>query len=242
VLKVLDDQRALAEAAAQRCTEILADAVSAHGSASLFLAGGSTPRGTYQRLAAKPWCDRVPWDRVDVYWSDERHVPPDHPDSNYRMAYEALVRHVPIPAAQVHRIEGERGADEAADLYERELPQRVDLVLLGIGADAHIASLFPGSPALTERARRVVSVWVPHLDTYRVTLTPRALLEARHLLVITAGTEKAEAVATALESPPDVPRYPVHLLREAEGGVEWFIDRAAAARLRRQSPRLPTTS
>jgi 6-phosphogluconolactonase len=186
----------------------------------------------YEVLASEPGQRRVEWDRVHLYWGDERHVPPDDRDSNYKMARDTLVMHVPIPAAHVHRIRGERPAEEAAAEYERELPGRFDLTLLGLGEDAHIASIFPGSPLVDERARRAAAVWVPHLKTYRITLTPPALLDSRRLLVLVSGAAKASAVAAAFEKPSNPGRYPVHLLREADNQrVEWFIDRAAARAL-----------
>jgi 6-phosphogluconolactonase len=144
------------------------------------------------------------------------------------MARAAVIIHVPIPAAHVHRIQGERAPDDAAQLYERELPDHFDLMLLGVGEDAHIASLFPASPLLRERRRRAAAVWVPHLKNYRITLTPPAILSANGIVVLAAGTSKAAPVSAAFQQPSDVQRYPVHVLREATDRVEWIIDRAAA--------------
>lgn len=231
MLTIVDDARALAERAAGRFAAVVAAGVRSSGSARVSLTGGSTPRGAYELLGSPPWSDSIPWGDVHLYWGDERHVPPDHKDSNYGMARDALVMRVAIPAAQVHRIRGELPPDEAARLYERELPQRFDLLLLGLGEDTHIASIFPGSPVLQETKRRVAAPWVSHLKAYRITLTPPALLSASHIMMIVAGAAKAAAVATALETPADPVRYPVHLLRAAGDKVEWLIDRAAARAL-----------
>jgi 6-phosphogluconolactonase len=228
VLNVVADENTLAERVAARFVDVVRDAVRARGVALVCLTGGATARKPYEALASDPWRTRVEWDHVQVYWGDERHVPPDHKDSNYGMARDALLMHVPIPAANVHRIRGELPPDEAARQYERGLPDRFDLLLLGVGEDAHIASIFPRTPVVNEQQRRVCAVWAAHLKAYRITLTPTALLSGAHIVVIVASAAKAPAVAAALEKTPDPVQYPVHLLRAADDRVEWFIDRAAA--------------
>lgn len=235
LLTIADDERALAERAAERFVDVVNEAVRAHGAARVSLTGGSTPRRLYELLGSEPWRSRVAWDRTHLYWGDERNVPPDEKDSNYGMARDALIAHVPIPISHVHRMRGELPAEEAATRYERELPERFDLMLLGMGEDAHIASIFPGSPVVHERQRQVAAPWVPHLDAHRITLTPPALLNSSHILMLVAGPQKAPAVAAALERPPDPDRYPAHLVRDAGDRVEWFIDRAAAREI--SSPR-----
>lgn len=226
MLTVVDDEAALARAGADRFTEIVSEAVRARGQAIVSLTGGSTPRRMYDALARDP--ERVPWNDVHLFWGDERHVPPGHQDSNYGMALESLIAHVPIPAAQVHRMRGEWPAEEAAREYERELRGTFDLMLLGLGDDAHIASIFPNSPVLEERSRLVAAPWAPHLGAFRITLTPPALLDSRRILMLVSGENKAGAVAAALEGPDDVRRWPAQLLRPAGDLVEWLIDRAAA--------------
>jgi 6-phosphogluconolactonase len=235
---------ALDRAAAEQVTTIIEDAVRARGVAMVSLTGGHTPQHLYELLAdpCQPWRARILWERVHLLWGDERHVPPDHPDSNYRMAHDALVAKVPIPPEQVHRMRGELEAEEAARAYELDLAdtfraagrtdQTFDLMLLGLGDDAHIASIFPGSPVLHERTRRVAAPWVPHLEAYRITLTPPALVDARRIVMLVEGPKKAEAVAAAIEGPPDVLRWPAQLLRAAGDRVEWLIDRSAAQGLR----------
>jgi 6-phosphogluconolactonase len=227
LLTIERDEASLAERVAGRFIELASGSVRA-GRPTICLTGGTTPRRMYELLAAPPWQARLPWERVHLYWSDERNVPPDHNDSNFLMAWEAFVKHLPIPTAHVHRIRGELEPTEAARLYERELPDRFHVMLLGVGDDAHIASIFPGSDLITERRHGAAAVWVPHLKAYRISLTPTAILSAKHILVMVAGSGKASAVAAALDRPTNTERYPVHLLREAEPRVEWFIDRAAA--------------
>lgn len=244
VLTIAEDAAHLDRTAAERLTSIVDGAVRAHGAAMVSLTGGHTPRRLYELLAdpRQPWRARIPWERVHLFWGDERHVPPDHPDSNYRMAHDALVAKVPVPSEQVHRMRGELPAEEAARAYELELgdpfraagrtDQTFDLMLLGLGEDAHIASIFPGSPVLDERSRRVAAPWVSHLHAYRITLTPPALLDARRIVMLVEGPKKAEAVAAAIEGPPDVARWPAQLLRAADDRVEWLTDRPAAQGLR----------
>ena len=233
VLTIVQNEQALADACAARCAAFIGDAVRERGQAIVSLTGGSTPRKMYEALARDP--DRVPWKHVHLFWGDERAVPPDHKDSNYGMARDALVARVPIPPDQVHRMRGELPPDEAARQYERELMGTFDLMLLGLGEDAHIASIFPGSPVLDERTRKTAAPWAPHLNAYRITLTPPALLDARHIVMLVSGDKKADAVKAAIELPLDPRRWPVQLLREAGERVEWLIDRAAAQAL--SSPR-----
>jgi len=265
---VLENEVELAEAVADRVTALAGYAVEAFRGVTICLTGGYTPARLYRLLAdpARPWRGRIEWPLVHLFWSDERHVAPDHPDSNYGMATRALVEHVPVPAEQVHRMRGELPDARAAALeYEaalrdgfvraRRRDRRFDLLLLGLGEDAHIASIFPGSPLLGSEPNpamgsdpnpvtgsdpnpvlgsdpnRVAAVWAPHLDAWRITLTPPALLDARAIVLLVSGATKADAVHAALERPTDAGRWPAHLLRDAGGRVEWFIDRAAAARL-----------
>ena len=250
-LTVADDEVELASRAADRISHLIADAVDAHGSAIVSLTGGTTPRLLYSALAdsRQPWRGHIPWSQLQLFWGDERHVPPDDSRSNYRTAKITLLDHVPVPADHVHRIRGELpDAHQAAADYERILTDvesglgRIplfDLMLLGVGEDAHIASLFPGSELLTPHTqpgagqppRRVAATWAPHLATWRITLTPETILDSRAIVVLVAGAGKADAVRAALREPLDVQKYPAQLLRSAEDRVEWFVDRAAAAGL-----------
>jgi 6-phosphogluconolactonase len=229
LLTIVEDEAALARLGADRFAAIADQAVRTRGRAVVSLTGGTTPRKMYEALGRDP--ARVPWRHVHLFWGDERHVPPDHEESNYGMARDALIAHVPIPPAQVHRMRGELPPEQAAREYERELIGTFDLMLLGLGEDAHIASIFPGSPVLHERERRVAAPWAPHLKAYRITLTPPALLDARRIVMLVAGPEKAKAVTAAIEGPEDPERWPAQLLRPAGDLVEWLIDRAAARAL-----------
>jgi 6-phosphogluconolactonase len=244
LVTVLSDRETLAAAAAERVTVLTGDAVASRGRTNLCLSGGHTPRRLYELLAdpSRPWRARNAWAQVHVCWGDERPVPPDHAESNFGMAYRALLAHVPIPSNQVHRIRGELiDLREAAREYDAivRAHEPFDILLLGLGEDAHIASIFPGSPlvraANPERFAlddpRVTAAWVKPADTWRITLTPPALLEARTILVLVSGAEKASAVYAALNGPADVAQWPAQLLRAAGARVEWFTDAAAAQRL-----------
>jgi 6-phosphogluconolactonase len=231
----------LAYAAAEELTRRAAAAVRARSRFSVALSGGSTPRRLYQLLAdpAQPFRDRIDWSATHVFWGDERHVPPDHPESNYRMAREALLDVVPVPAGNVHRMRGEEAdAPRAARSYEEELrtffsgPPQFDLVLLGLGADAHTASLFPGGEAVRERERWVAAPWVEKLGSWRLTLTPPALNRSAAVIFLVQGEEKSDALRAVLEGERDPDRYPAQAVRPASGDLLWLVDDAAASGLR----------
>jgi len=230
------DAAAFADTAAARIVQLVRDAIGARGVAYVSLTGGSTPRDTYEALAdsTRGWRERIDWSRVQLFWGDERHVPPDHPDSNYGMAYRALVHEVAIPPAQVHRIHAELAdAHDAAAAYALQLPETFDVMLLGLGEDCHIASLFPGSELLQSASpQRVRAVLATHLNTWRITVTPEVILASREIVMLVSGETKAPAVATAIEGPFDVGQNPGQLLRQAGDRVEWILDREAASRLR----------
>lgn len=211
----------------------------------IALSGGSTPRGLYQALASHPFREQLPWPSIRLFWGDERPVPPDHPDSNFRMARESLLDHVPLAPDQVFRIEGERPPEDAASRYEevlrehfhtgKDVPPRFDLLLLGMGPDAHTASLFPDTPALEETRRTVVANWVEKLNTFRITLTPPVLNAAGEVLFLVSGEDKADAVRTVLEGERRPRQYPAQLVNPTEGHVTWVLDRAAGSLLRKTS-------
>jgi len=245
VLNIEADTASLAEVAAQRLAALLRDACHRHGSAHICLTGGQTPRDTYVRLARATPPGGVDWNGVHLFWGDERLVPPDHADSNFGMADAALILPAAIPSRNVHRIHGELpDAAQAARDYQRTLQRfarpgrpRFDVVLLGLGTDGHIASLFPASPLLEvaagidDTAPLVSEVWVPALQRWRITLTPRALLDAGAILMLTAGAAKAAAVNAVLLGSEDVSQWPAQLLRQAGDRVEWWMDSAAASQL-----------
>jgi 6-phosphogluconolactonase len=237
------DAEAVSRAAAEEFARRAAEAAAARGRFAVLLSGGSTPRRMYQLLAEPPYRDQVDWGRVDVFWGDERAVPPDHLDSNYRMAREALLSKVPVPPARVHRMEAERAdRDAAAREYQAGIarafgvpdsgaPPAFDLALLGLGPDGHTASLFPGTAALKETGRWVVVNYVPKFAADRMTVTAPVLNRAREVLFLVAGPDKAGPLAEVLEGPRDPERLPAQLVRP-EGRLDWFVDAAAAARLK----------
>jgi 6-phosphogluconolactonase len=222
---------ALPEIAARQIAKAIEQAIADRSRASVMLAGGSTPRAVYRHLAQT---QGLPWEKVEIYFGDERSVPPGDSQSNYRMARESLLDAVPIPPAQVHRLSAERPDREAAaDEYARLLPERLDLVILGVGEDGHTASLFPGSSALKERVRKVLAVVGPKAPLHRLTVTPPVIAAARVKIILVSGAGKAGAVAQALEGPDQPVQCPAQLARD---GI-WIMDRAAASGLRHQPPR-----
>lgn len=236
-VRVVDGPAALARAAAEEwCARALA-AVEGSGRFAVALAGGSTPRALYALLAdpAAPYHDALPWARTHVFFGDERTVPPDHPQSNYGMAREALLARVALRPENVHRIRGEEEPEAAARAYEDELraffgpAPRFDLVLLGMGAEGHTASLFPGSPALEEASRLVVAPLVPVPGGRRITLTLRALDAAARVLFLVSGASKADTLARVLSRGSGAEALPAARVRPVDGTVLWLVDRAAAA-------------
>lgn len=233
---VYEDKEELARAAARDFVERSKRAIEETDRFAVALAGGSTPEATYE-LLAREHADDVEWDRVHVFFGDERSVPPDSEDSNYRMADEALLSHV--SPGGVYRMRGELLPDEAAVAYEAELreffdtpgrPPEFDLVMLGIGDDGHTASLFPGTPALGVTDRWVAQNPVPKLETVRITLTLPVLNAAKAVDFLVAGEGKAETLKEILEGDADPEQYPAKLVRPA-GDLTWMVDRAAAGTL-----------
>jgi 6-phosphogluconolactonase len=242
-IQIAPNVDALYQAAAAEFVRRAGEAVEAKGVCTVALSGGSTPKGLYGLLADdSTWRGQAPWDNMHVFWGDERHVPPDHPDSNYRMAHEALLSKVPIPPAHVHRIKSEHpDAHQAADDYEQTLQAffhlaagqlpRFDLIFLGLGPEAHTASLFPGTKALHDTGRLVVSTWVGKFFTDRITLTPAVLNNAAGVIFLVSGEDKALALKAVLEGPDEPEQLPAQLIRPAHGRLLWLVDRATASLL-----------
>lgn len=237
---VEDDPEQVARAAARRFVELAASSIADHGAFSVALAGGSTPKRIYELLATDDeFEDKLDWQNVHVFFGDERTVPPDHADSNFRMANEALLARVPIPAQNVHPMKGMGDAAANALLYEDDLRSffgdeewpPFDLVMLGMGDDGHTASLFPSTEALKEARAWVVSNWVEKFGTWRITLAAPAINHARHVLFTVTGAGKADRLREVLRGPNDPDRLPSQLIRPAAGTLEWFVDKAAAAKL-----------
>jgi 6-phosphogluconolactonase len=245
-LRVVPDAASLFDAAAAEFVSAAAASIESQGSFSVALSGGSTPRGMFALLASGGFRGKVPWDRVFFFWGDERHVGPDHPDSNYRMAREALLSHLFLRQDQVFRVHGEN-PDAAAAAYEYEgtvrqffglrenqFP-RFDLMLLGMGPDGHTASLFPGTQALLEQTRVVVSNWVGKFNAYRITMTAPAINAAARVLFLISGEDKAPALKAVLEGPLEVLQLPAQLIQPSDGTLLWLVDRTASQLLQTNS-------
>ncbi len=239
-VRVFGDTTRLARAAADEISLHIGRTLRESGRFTWALSGGSTPRALYRLLASDEYRARLPWHAIHFFWGDERHVPPDHAESNFRMAREAMLDAVPVPPENLHRIAGEEpDAARAAKLYEDELRSffalapgewpRFDLMLLGLGNDGHTASLFPGSDAVRERERLAVAPWVEAQRTFRITLTPPVLSHAWRALFLVSGAEKAAALHAVLEGRREPDRYPAQAV---EGNRLWLVDREAARLLR----------
>ncbi len=235
-LFVYETPEELAGAAARDFTARAEEAIGERGRFAVALAGGSTPKATYEALA-RDYADRLDWSKVHAFFGDERTVTPDHEDSNYRMAREALLDHVPV--GSIHRMRGELPPEEAAAEYEEELrgffgPEgvpRFDLILCGLGEDGHTLSLFPETSALDVTDRWVVANPVLKLETTRLTLTVPVANAARAITFLVAGEGKAGAVREVLECDADPRAYPAKLVRPEDGDLIWMADRAAAGSL-----------
>ncbi len=246
-LEVYASSGDLMRAAAERFVRAAQAAVRAHGSFLTALSGGGTPRALYALLAGPADAVRVEWARTHVFWGDERCVPPDHDGSNYRMTYESLLAHVPVPPSHIHRIRGEDEPSMAAAAYDRELRQafatpdgpprtaagaRFDLVLLGMGDNGHTASLFAGMPALREtgpQARWAAAQYVAAVATWRVTLTPVVINAAAEVIFLVSGAEKAAMLRRVLTGPRQPEALPAQLVAPHAGRLSWLVDAAAAA-------------
>jgi 6-phosphogluconolactonase len=237
-IRILDSPEALARAVTDAVAHGIREAVAARGRCLLCLSGGSTPRAVYQLLATERQDPETAWERVDVYWSDERCVPPDHEQSNYRMAHDTLLAHVPVRPEAVHRIAGELGPEQAASHYHADLAAlggdtvpRFDVALLGLGTDGHTASLFPDTPHLRDDPRLAVATRGPAPPQDRVTLTLRVLNAARQGLFLVSGTAKAPMLARvfAERAAGGEQSLPAAMVQPADGELLWLADRSAAA-------------
>jgi 6-phosphogluconolactonase len=244
---VYDIPERLAAAAASMFARIAAESAAARGVARIAISGGSTPKRMFALLAdeSQPFRARVPWDKLELYWVDERCVAPDDPDSNYRMTREQLLSKVPLPADKIFRMEGELDPEEAASRYESLLrinwrlegaqaPQ-FDLVLLGMGDDGHTASLFPHTDAINELGRLVVANHVPQKDTWRITLTWIVINHARSVCFLIEGPAKADVLHEVLLGDYDPEHLPSQLIRPENGKLHLLLDAEAARRLPKAS-------
>ena len=231
----------VAKAAAELFTTAVINAVSARGVARVAISGGTTPKAMFTLLAAEPFASLVPWDKLDLFWVDERCVPPDNADSNYRMTREALLSKVPLPADRIHRMEGELTPEVAAARYESTIRNAFrlegaetptfDLILLGMGDDGHTASLFPHTEGLNDLTHIVIANHVPQKDTWRITLTSPVINQGREVAFLIEGAAKAQVLHDVFLGPFQPDTYPSQIIRPASGRLTLLLDSAAAAKL-----------
>ncbi len=243
--QIYPDLDSLVVGAADLIADLAVRGIAERGRFTIALAGGNTPKPIYARLATPGYAERIDWTKVEIFFGDERCVPPEDPRSNYQMARAALCDHVPIPPANIHRMRGEETPEQAALSYAAELqacfggnasaggppPDGFDLVLLGMGDNGHTASIFPGLAAVTERSRWVMAQYVEVMGMWRVTLTPVVINAARNVAFLVSGADKAEMLHRVLEGPYDPVVLPAQVIRPTGGEVHWLVERSAAARL-----------
>ena len=235
IIKTLQNSQTLAREASMHIIECANEAISDHGYFSIALAGGSTPKATFEMLATVEFAPHIEWEKVHVFWSDERCVAPNHEESNYRMAFNVLLRHSPIPVKQIYRMEGELDPKDAAQAYETKLhsffgqkPPRFDLILLGLGEDGHTASLFPESKALLERKHWIVANYVRKFASWRLTMTYSLINQAANVSFLVSGKNKAQILRRVLAGRYTPEEIPAQGIRPDRGQLRWFIDADAA--------------
>jgi 6-phosphogluconolactonase len=242
-ITILPGGEQFSHAAARYIVQVANEALAAHGRFTIALSGGSTPQGVYSLLALEPYRNQIDWTKAEVFWGDERCVPPDDAESNYHQAHEVMLSKLAIPASQIHRMPADQSDRVvAAAAYEQEL-RRVfgtnkvpsfDLIQLGLGPEAHTASLFPHQASLRETERLVIPVSVPKPPPARLTFTPPLLNAAKHILFLVTGAEKADAVQAVLEGNYQPDEYPAQIVRPTQGEVTWMLDTAAASKLQQR--------
>ena len=236
-IQIKENIAELAEAFAERFASLAKEAVAARGKFLAVLSGGGTPLIAYRLLAKRPLREMVPWDRVHLFWGDERYVPQDNPESNFRQASEALLNYVNIPQSNIHPMPTDLPLDEAAQAYDQTLRSfveasqrsvRFDLVMLGLGSDGHTASLFPGQSALWKDPVIITEGSYQGRPAKRLTLTPLALNQTRDVVFLVSGEAKADALANGLGETKDANRFPSQAINPPNGKVLWMVDAAAA--------------
>jgi 6-phosphogluconolactonase len=239
-IAIYPDLHTISQQAAAYVARIASQAIVTRGRFSIALSGGNTPAQLYGLLGSEPYKSQIDWQLVDIFWSDERCVPPDDPESNYRMAHEVLLSHISIPAVQVHRMPADQPNRDAASLAYTQEMQRVfgtngipafDLIQLGMGPEGHTASLFPHQPSLRETERLVMPVSVPKPPPDRLTFTPPILNAARNVLFLVTGADKADALHAVIEGAYNPDEYPAQIVRPPKGEVTWMVDTAIAQKI-----------
>lgn len=239
-IAIYPDIDTISQQAAAYVVRIAREAIVTRGRFTLALSGGGTPKKLYSLLATEPYKSQIDWQLVEIFWSDERCVPPDDPESNYHLAQEVMLSRLSIPVAQVHRMPADRAdRDAASQDYTHEM-QRVfstngipefDLLQLGMGPEGHTASLFPHQPSLRETQRLVMPVSVPKPPPDRLTFTPPILKAARNVLFLATGADKADALQAVIEGPSNPDEYPAQIVRPPNGEVTWMVDSAIAQKI-----------
>ncbi len=235
MIKIFEDQRSASETMAEMFTLIAEEAVGERGRFTVALTGGSSPQTLYNILRSEPYQNRVPWKNCHIFWGDERVVPFNDKRNNARMGFEKLLNHVPIPAGQIYRMNVEIAPEKAAEEYEIILNRHFgiykpafDLILLGMGADGHTASIFPGSEAVHERSRWVATGYNAEQGTHRITFTAPLINKARHIFFAVFGSDKAETIRQVLEGDYNPVQLPVQLIKSEHGEITWFLDKESA--------------
>jgi 6-phosphogluconolactonase len=238
IIRTLTTPEELAHKASLQISSIYEAAINDHGYFSLVLSGGDTPRATYEELATLGFAEKMNWEKIHVFWGDERCVPPDNPKSNYRLAFDSMLMFTSIPETNIHRIRGELNPKEAANIYQNDLLSffskdipRFDLVLLGLGNDGHTASIFPGSKIIYEDTLWVAATYVRKLRAWRITMTPLIINTAKNVIFLVSGSTKSECLHQVLSSHYQPEVLPAQAIRPDQGQLYWFIDSDAATRL-----------
>ncbi|MFC6102885.1 6-phosphogluconolactonase [Olivibacter domesticus] len=238
MIKIFKDPEELSIAGAELFVQIANEAIKERGVFTVALTGGSSPANLYKLLAHKPYSEQINWHKVHIFWGDERWVPLSDDKSNAKMAYETLLNYVPIPKEQIYPMwTKDLQPKEFAQEYEQTLQQTLgsipsfDLILLGMGEDGHTASLFPGTDVLQEKSKWVDAYYLDTQEMYRITLTAPVINQARNIVIMAYGTNKANALHEVLEGDQDITKYPAQLINPQNGMAFWFVDTAAASRL-----------
>lgn len=233
-IHVYPNKEKLVTATAEYVADSIEKAIQKSGLCNVALSGGNTPGGVYSMLAASPYRDRVDWSRLHLFWGDERMVPPEHQDSNFRMVQETLLNHVKIPGDNIHRIRGESEPPKAAEEYaallhdhfKTDLPE-FDIILLGLGEDGHTASIFPETDAVEECERHAVAVYVSRLNSWRVTLTLPVINAAREILFLVSGKSKSEIIQRIMSIKQPAKELPATMVNPQNGELHWMLDSEA---------------
>jgi 6-phosphogluconolactonase len=239
MIKIFNDQRAASQAMAEAFTSIAIEAVGGRGRFTVALTGGSSPQTLYEILRSEPYRQKISWHNTYVFWGDERAVPFDDERNNAKMGFKILLNHIPVPDDQIFRMNGEVAPDRAAEEYEKmlnlhfgEQKPAFDLILLGMGADGHTASIFPGSDAVHEKNRLVTTGYNSEQGTHRITFTAPLINQAKHIIIAVFGKEKAETLRQVLEGEDNPEQLPIQLVKSGQSEITWYLDEKSAKLLK----------